>query len=194
MSFVVFDTEYIADKGLKEEGFCGWQNREIIQIAALKIDNNLEVLDRMNLYILPKLHNEVPKYFVELTGISNESIRDNGIVFEEAYARFKKFVGNDDCYSHSWDDGEEADGIVMKEMLSIHKIEEENHLKYCNIAGWFKRKYVENNINVNKQSSGEIATILGHKEELEDLGLKVHNAFYDVYSILIGLRVLGFNK
>ena len=79
MSFVIYDTEYIADKGLKEEGFCGWQNREIIQIAALKIDDNLEVIDRINFYIIPRLHAEIPKYFVDLTGIKNECIKDEGI-------------------------------------------------------------------------------------------------------------------
>ena len=43
MSFVLFDTEYIADKGFLEDGFDGWKNREVIQIAALKIDEKLEV-------------------------------------------------------------------------------------------------------------------------------------------------------
>ncbi len=192
MSFVIFDTEYIADKGLKEEGFCGWQNRELIQMAALKIDNNMEIIDKINLYVTPSLHTEIPKYFVELMGINNEDIKNNGISFTEAYIKFKNFVDDKICYSHSWDD--EDDAVVMKEMLSIYRIEDDKQPVYRNIASWFKKKYRENNINVVKQSSGEIATILGCQKELETLGLQKHNALYDVYSILIGLKLLGFNQ
>ena len=72
MTFVIFDTEYIADKGMKEERFCRWQNREVIQIAALKVDNNLQVVDKLNIYITPKLHKKIPQYFVDLTGIDDE--------------------------------------------------------------------------------------------------------------------------
>ena len=53
MNFVIFDTEYVADKGLFEEGFEGWKNREIIQIAALKVNDSLEVVDSLNLYVKP---------------------------------------------------------------------------------------------------------------------------------------------
>lgn len=42
MPFILFDTEYIADRGFLEEGFNGWQNREIIQIGALKISDDLQ--------------------------------------------------------------------------------------------------------------------------------------------------------
>ena len=140
------------------------------------------------------MHAEIPKYFVDLTGIKNECIKDEGITFEEAYKIFKSFVGDDICYSHSWDDDNEADGIVMREMLSIHQIEDKKSPIYRNIAPWFKKKYFENNIDVQKQSSGEIATILGCQNELDNLCLQVHNAFYDVYSILIGLRFFNFDQ
>ena len=194
MTFVIFDTEYIADKGMKEEGFCGWQNREIIQIAAIKINDDLEIVDEMNVYITPKLHNKISQYFVDLTGISNEQMKKDGISFDKAYKLFKNFVEDNVCYSHSWDFAQEndADGEVMREMLNVYGIIDEMQPNYQNIAPWFRDKYKENGIRVEKQSSGEIATILGKEDELKELCLQVHNAFYDVYSILIGLRILGF--
>lgn len=195
MSFVIFDTEYIADKGFLEEGFCGWQNREIIQIAALKIDDKLEVVDKLNLYITPKLHKKIPQYFVDLTGINDEIMKKEGIDFERAYKLFKDFVADNVCYSHNWDftKDNDADGEVMREMLTIYNIADNKQPDYQNIAVWFRDKYKEKGIKVDKQSSGEIATILGKEDELEELCLQVHNAFYDVCSILIGLRILGFN-
>ena len=194
MSFVIFDTEYIADKGMKEEGFCGWQNREVIQIAALKIDSKLKVVDKLNLYIKPKLHNNIPQYFVDLTGIDDEIMLKNGINFTEAYKIFKNFVGDDVCYSHGWsfDKDNDADGEVMREMLTTYNMIDDKQPNYKNIAYWFRDKYKENGIKVDMQSSGEIVTILSREDELKQLCLQIHNAFYDVYSILVGLRVLGF--
>ena len=194
MTFVIFDTEYIADKGMKEEGFCGWQNREVIQIAALKIDNTLEVVDSLNLYIKPKLHDNIPQYFADLTGIDDEVMKKEGIVFAKAYKLFKDFVGNDVCYSHSWsfEKDNDADGEVMREMLQTYNINDNKQPDYKNIAYWFRDKYKEKRIDVKSQSSGEIAAILGKEDELKQLCLQIHNAFYDVYSILIGLRTLRF--
>ena len=194
MTFVIFDTEYIADKGFLEEGFCGWQNREIIQIAALKIDDKLEVVDKLNLYIMPKFHKNIPQYFVDLTGIDDEIMLKNGINFTEAYKIFKNFVGDDVCYSHGWnfDKENDSDGEVMREMLTTYNMIDDKQPDYQNIAVWFRDKYKEKGIKVEKQSSGEIAIILGKEDELKQLCLQVHNAFYDVYSILVGLRVLGF--
>lgn len=194
MTFVIFDTEYIADKGMKEEGFCGWQNREVIQIAALKINNKLEVVDKLNLYITPKLHKKIPQYFVDLTGIDDEIMLKNGMKFDEAYKIFKNFVSDDICYSHSWnfDKENDSDGEVMREMLITYDMIDDKQPNYKNIAYWFRDKYKENGIKVTSQSSGEIATILGKEDELKKLCLQIHNAFYDVCSILIGLRILGF--
>lgn len=194
MTFVIFDTEYIADKGMKEEGFCGWQNREVIQIAALKVDNNLQVVDKLNIYITPKLHKKIPQYFVDLTGIDDEIMLKNGMNFEDAYKVFKSFVGEDVCYSHGWnfDKENDSDGVVMREMLKIYNVIDEKQPDYKNIAYWFRDKYIEKGIKVEMQSSGEIATILGEEDELKQLCLQAHNAYYDVCSILIGLRKLGF--
>ena len=196
MSFVIFDTEYIADKGMKEEGFCGWQNREIIQIAAIKIGDDLEIVDEINVYITPKLHSRIPQYFVNLTGITDEQMKEEGIAFDKAYKLFKDFVGDNVCYSHGWDFAREndADGEVMREMLRVYGIIDEIQPDYQNIAPWFRDRYNEKGIRVENQSSGEIATILGKQEELEKLCLQVHNAFYDVYSILEGLKFLGWGK
>ena len=195
MSFVIFDTEYIADKGMKEEGFCGWQNREVIQIAAIKVDDDLNVIDKLNLFVRPKLHANIPMYFVKLTGISDELMLNEGIAFEKAYVLFKEFVGELDCYSHGWsfEKDNDSDGEVMREMLKIYGIKDMAQPSYKNIAFWFRDKYEQKNINIKKQASGEIAKLLGLEENMKKIGLQPHNAFYDVYSILEGLKFLGWN-
>ena len=82
----------------------------------------------------------------------------------------------------------------MREMLKIYNIEDNAQPNYKNIAFWFRDKYKQENINIKKQSSGEIADLLGLSENMKRIGLQPHNAFYDVYSILEGLKYLGWNK
>ncbi len=194
MSFVLFDTEYIADKGLLEEGFDGWKNREIIQIAAIKVDDDLNVMEEFNFYIKPSRHKLISEYFVNLTGITNEVIVKEGKNFGWVYDKFKSFTQGLPCYSHSWsfEDENDADGAVMREMLTYYGIEDAQQPLYKNIAFWFREEYQRRGINIVQQSSGEVAALLGVGEELEKMKLQPHNAFYDVYSTLLGLRFLGF--
>lgn len=190
MSFIIFDTEFIADKGLFEVGFNGWKNREIIQLAAVKVDNDLNIIDKFNVYVKPYLHKEIPLYFINVTGITNEKISQCAISFPEAYKQFKNFAKDEICYSHNWDFStiNDGDGQVFRECLRAHNLKEDEPLNYQNIAPWFKKKYTENNININKQASGDIARLLGRDNNILNLRLDAHNALYDVYSILEGIR------
>ena len=196
MSFVLFDTEYIADKGFLEEGFDGWKNREVIQIGALKISDDLQILDIFNSYIKIQKHKYISDYFSKLTGITNDIMAEQGQDFPFVYKLFKEFVGDCRCYSHGWSFEQEndADGEVMREMLNYYKIEDFHQPIYKNIAFWFREQYKKKNIRISQQASGEIAFLLGVSEELEKLNLQPHNALYDVYSIWSGLKYLGFDE
>lgn len=193
MSFVIFDTEFTADKGLLESGFDGWKNREIVQIAAIKVTSDLQVTDELNLYLKPEIHPYLSDYFVKLTGLTDSLIDEKGVAFPDGYRQFKLFAGNLVCYSHDWGNSKIADGEIMAEMLAHYKIYDNYPPCYKNIAPWFKARYEEEKIDIKSQASGEIAQLLGQEKALTSLGLGKHNALYDVYSILCGLRVLGFS-
>lgn len=194
MPFILFDTEYTSWKGCLENGRADWQKKEIVQIAALKIDNHLQVESEFNVYVKPEINPVLSDYFIDLTGITNEKLAAEGIPFYEAYARFKAFAEGCICYSHAWGapSGSLADGEVMNENLQYHRLIDDNTPVYRNIAPWFKQRYAEEGINIKSQCSGEVARLLGCESAIQDLGLNVHNAFYDVYSVLSGLRFLNF--
>ena len=194
MPFILFDTEYTSWKGCLENGRADWQKKEIVQIAALKIDNHLQVESEFNVYVKPEINPVLSDYFIDLTGITNEKLTAEGIPFYEAYARFKAFAEGCICYSHAWGapSGSLADGEVMNENLQYHRLIDDNTPVYRNIAPWFKQRYAEEGINIKSQCSGEVARLLGCERAIQDLGLNVHNAFYDVYSVLSGLRFLNF--
>ena len=190
MSFVIFDTEYTTWPGCQEKGWHGSQKREIVQLAALKVSDNLEVLDTLNLLCRPMVNPVLSDYFIGLTGITNEMVKEQGMPFEQAYRQFQKFVGKDKCLSHSfgcpWENW--SDGFVVEENLKINQIFDERPLSYYNVAAWLAKQYQKNGIQNPPKSSGQIAKILGVDNQIQDLGLDEHNALYDVYSIQMGIR------
>lgn len=191
MSFVIFDTEYTSWKGCLQNGWLGNQKKEIVQIAAIKVSDDLTKVEaEFNRYCKPIINPVLSEYFEDLSGITNRFLSENGILFEQAYNEFTKFVGNDKCWSHSYgapiDDL--SDGHIFMENMKLYKIQSEKKLNYGNIAAWLINCYKEANIENYPKSSGQIAKVLKHEDELASLGLDEHNALYDVYSILSGLR------
>lgn len=190
MSLVIFDTEFTSWQGCLEKGWTGSYKKEIVQIAAVKVTDKLEVVAEFNVLCKPVINPVLSDYFVDLTHITNEQINVEGILFREAYDKFVDFTGDDICYSHRWgsDFENKSDGAILEENISLYKLSLNKRLVYKNIAAVFQKLYLENNIKVAKQSSGEIARILGLEQKLQELGHNPHYALYDVYSILEGLK------
>ncbi len=190
MSFVIFDTEYTTWEGCLTNGWTGNHKKEIVQISALKVSDNLEVLQEFNILCKPKINPVLSDYFIDLTHITNEQIQKDGTSFENAYNTFETFVSDDICYSHAWgaDFFNKSDGDILAENLNLYNLTAKKNIKYRNIAEVFKRLYDENNITVKSQSSGQIVSVLGLEKDLNNLNLNPHSACYDTYSILLGLK------
>ncbi len=93
MEFIIFDTEYTSWEGCNLNGWRDWQKKEIVQIAALKVDGKtLEVIEKFNIYVKPKINPILSDYFVQLTGITNEKLAEFGIDFQSAYALIFSFM------------------------------------------------------------------------------------------------------
>lgn len=190
MSFVIFDTEYTTWPGCQEKGWHGNQKKEIVQIAALKVSDELEVLAKLNLLCRPVVNSILSDYFINLTHITNQQVKQYGEPFPSAYRKFETFVGEDICYSHAWGKnyGHESDGEIMKENMLLTRCTCSKNIVYRNIAPVFVELYQQNNIHIPCQSSGQIVKFLGLEEKMQPLNSDVHNAFYDTYSILEGLK------
>ncbi|MCC8073344.1 MAG: exonuclease domain-containing protein, partial [Clostridiales bacterium] len=98
MEYIIFDLEwnnvynYKTHKGLNE----------IIEIGALKLNKNLNVVDTFKQLIKPRLSKKLGSRFKNLTHITNEEIRSNGIDFDDAFADFARWCGNGDIVFLSW--------------------------------------------------------------------------------------------
>ena len=192
MSFIIFDTEFTSWEGCLKNGWQGNQKKEIVQIAALKVSDDLTIIDKFNQFCRPEINPVLSDYFIKLTGITNEIITQNGLPFAKVFANFKKFVGKDVCFSHSWGTvlTDKADGNIIDENIELYHLSTVNDLAYYNIAAIFKQVYQKNNINITSQSSGQIAKLLNTENQLKCYGVDEHYALYDVYSILAGLKFL----
>lgn len=193
--FVVFDTEYASWKGFIDLPPDDEQRKkaEIVQIAALKVNlKDLSVAEEFNCYVRPYFEPKLTEYFVNLTGITDELLAAEGTDFLSAYGRFLHFTGDLPCYSHAWGQ-KNADETVIRNNLELWNFPYKKEPQYRNIAGWFAQQYAARGMPVTGQSSGQIGKLLGLDKEIAHLNLDEHNALYDVYSILLGLRKLGFS-
>ena len=190
MSLILFDTEYTSWTGCNEHGWHDWQKKEIVQISALKIDENLAVLAEFNRLCKPKFNPVLSDYFVDLTGITNDMVTSSGEDFTKVYNDFKNFVGSDVCFSHAWGQSADSlsDGAVVQENLRLYNLLTDDKITYRNIAPIFKQLYDKHHIKIKQQSSGQIVKLLGLNVQHQIQGLDTHNAMFDVYSILVGLR------
>ena len=81
--FVIFDLETTGLDASKHQ---------IIEIGAIRVDRNSNMHDTFQSFVLAK--RKLPKKIVELTGITDETLKSNGVPLEEALKDFSVFVGD----------------------------------------------------------------------------------------------------
>lgn len=67
---------------------------EIIQIGAVKTDENFRLIDKLKMNITPKYYRKMNRHVEKITGITNRQLAA-GEKFPEAFARFKEWCGDD---------------------------------------------------------------------------------------------------
>ncbi len=97
MNYIVVDFEYNQpfDFSKNEKGrvvkTCPF---EIIQIGAVKLDENFELMDKLDLYVKPSIYRRIHPYVEKITKISYALLK-NERTFPEIYQNFVDFVGTD---------------------------------------------------------------------------------------------------
>lgn len=99
MNYIIYDLEF-------NQAFDKSHNNstlpfEIIQIGALKVNENLEIIDSFNRLIKPTLYTEIHPYVENLTKITTDMVMTNNS-FPEVYDDFLEFIGNDTFISCVW--------------------------------------------------------------------------------------------
>jgi DNA polymerase III epsilon subunit-like protein len=191
--YILFDTEYTAWKNsLKTNWSKEGQYKEIIQISALKINNN-KIIDNLNLYVKPLKNPKLSSYIIRLTGITNNKLKKDGISFEKAIHLFYDFAKGYKLYSYG------NDYSIIYENLKIHSIDKKKYTKYFTQS--FKNKFYDyidlikkyemktkTKINISLYTSGTLYKAfdinMGKKH-------KIHNSMNDVKSLFEVSKIIN---
>jgi inhibitor of KinA sporulation pathway (predicted exonuclease) len=95
---VFYDVEYTSWKGYRESNWSmPGKYMEIVQIGALRIDfdQDWKELDQFVAYVQPRRNPELSDYFIDLTGITQEIVDEQGTDFETALRNFVDYVIRD---------------------------------------------------------------------------------------------------
>lgn len=98
MNYIIFDLEwnnaynYAAKKGVNE----------IIEIGAIKFDENLNTIDTFKQLIKPNIAKKLSSRCKKLTSITMDEIKKDGVSFENAFSLFSDWCGNDDNLFLTW--------------------------------------------------------------------------------------------
>ena len=96
-------------------------NGEIIQIGAVKLNENLEEIDSFETFVKPKYYTKMNREVEELTGIHDDDLA-LGLAFPEAMNQFIEWCGSDNTV-FTWGG---TDLSVIRSNMIIHGMDVEN--------------------------------------------------------------------
>jgi len=176
---ILFDTEYTAWEGSKARHWSEqWEHREIIQIAAIRIDAQATELGRFDCLVKPEHNPVLSAYLIALTGIQQAAVDTQGLCFADAFAAFYAFCDQGRvplfCY------GDDPD--VLTENFGL------NHMDPAAFpAGIYdiRNLFEQAGIDTCHYTSGTVYQAVG-----AEFDLGAHNALNDVRSLAVTLRKL----
>ncbi len=142
---------------------------EIIQIGAVRVTEDEKVADEFQIMVKPKYYRRLNRRVSKLTGIKEPKLREEGVPFPEAIARFRAWCGRDIVFL-TW--GFDDIGI-LRENLQLYGLE----------TGFTDRWYNAQMI-FNAQTDGSTSQ-KALKTAMETFGIEAsrpaHDALGDAY-------------
>ena len=182
-TFIIFDTEFTAWEGSQKRNWslC-WEHKELISISALKIKktkNKLEIIDKLNYYIQPRINKQLSTYIINLTKITQNKIDTMGYDFEIVMEKFYTFSKNLELYSYG------NDYSIIQENLDLYKIDIDSKYRTWNNSFLDIRFIFQSyGINTSNYTSGTVYKHFNLKPKQE---IKIHDAEWDTYSLFLTL-------
>lgn len=166
---VVLDTEYTTWPGALESGWAGkGQHREIVQIAAVRLNADLQEVAAFECLIVPRINPILSDLFVELTGIDQRELDAKGTSFTLAILKLVAFAEGCDIVCMN------GDGKVMLDNCDIHGIT----YPFARQFHRLRPLLVADGVDLTSHSSGDL-----HKLTSTPLEGRTHNALHDVRSM-----------
>lgn len=138
---------------------------EIVQIGAVKLDENYHILDTFKIMVSPKCYTKMHKKVSRITKITNEELQ-YGFPFPVAFKHFKKWCGEEFVFL-TW--GVEDTNILRDNML-LHEISTEWIPRSYNIQVIFDNQITKENRQISLSSA---------MEKIGETALEAHDALND---------------
>lgn len=183
MNYVVMDLEWNQSPDGKSTSYEGVPF-EIIQIGAVKLDENLQVISEFNRYISPRLYPRLHRKVEEIIGITTEELKAAGDDFEYVATDFFAWCGDDYIFC-TWG--------------GTDLIELQRNIQHYSIEVNFPKPFLFYDLQKLYSicfSDGKTRCTL--QNAVEDLGIRVpghyHSAEYDARYTAKVMQKLDFEK
>lgn len=103
----------------------GNQPNEIIEIGAVKVDENQQIIAEFSEFVKPIVHPILSDFCTELTSITQENV-NQAALYPEVIKRFQDWIGEEEFLLCSWG---HYDKMQFKKDCQLHKIDT-NWLEY----------------------------------------------------------------
>jgi inhibitor of KinA sporulation pathway (predicted exonuclease) len=103
-----------------ETGRPSYLKCEILQIGAIKVDENLKYVSNFKMYVRPKFLPTINKHVLEILNVKERYIKTNGLYFDRVFDVFKNFIGQDNCTFVTWSNN---DIEILRSNLDAWNIE-----------------------------------------------------------------------
>ena len=176
MNYIIFDLEW---NNAYNHALHKYLN-EIIEIGAVKVDEKLNVIDTFKQLVTPTFTKKLSNRCKNITGITPEEIKENGIPFNDAFSDFERWCGNTDNVFMSWSN---SDLFVLSNtyLLNNNNCNIPFIKKYCDVQKYCMAFVHREGENSNNQIG------LSNCAQLMDIEVdteKLHRALADCYVAL----------
>lgn len=181
MNYIILDMEWNQAKSsravVRKPVFL---NGEVIQIGAVKLNENFEMTDKIKIAVKPKYYKSMNKKVAALTSITNDDIK-NGISFAEASDKLRLWCGDDFLFM-TW--GPDDMGILF-----------DNHILWGISYGWIPKCINVQDIFFNQIDNGNRQFSLTYAmEKLGIDGLNEHDALNDAVNTYLVCKKLDMKS
>ena len=174
MNYIVFDLEFNQGYNFTKEikniinPKCPF---EIIQIGAIKLNDNFETISTLNMFVKPEIYTTLNPFVKRLTGLTMDEL-NTGKSFKEMYKIFSDFIVSSRSVLCVWG---VSDITELFRNISYYELDATNvPTEYINIQSYASKKLnCEKGVNIG----------LGNATKLLEIPIEnqFHNALNDAY-------------
>ena len=167
MNYIVFDLEWnrpADERSVVQDPV--HLHGEIVEIGAVKLDENFCQTEELRLYITPKHYPRMHHEIVLLTGISDKLLAEQGIPFPEAYRKFIDWCGDEYAFM-TWSMN---DVPMLVDNMILHGLDVSELPECYDVQRIFSREIMRSNTCYSLETALAL---------MKEQGEKAHDALHD---------------